>query len=74
MSEITLKKGKLTSTLLSSLDEYYSKIPGLGSAYYSERSQNWKENPDSVVYLVREGTNTAGWIIYNGATSAIEEI
>jgi uncharacterized protein (DUF362 family) len=74
MSEITLKKGKLSSTLASSLDDYYSRIPGIDPAYINERWEHWRENLDTVVYLVKKDNGTVGWVIYNKATSAIEDI
>ena len=74
MVDITLKRGKLSSTLWNSLERYYSKISGVDPALISERWRHWKESPDSIVYLARKENRTVGWIIYNKATSAIEEI
>lgn len=74
MSDVTLKKGKFSAALERRLADDYSKVSGLGSAYVAERAKNWKESSDIVVYLVKNGTNTDGWFIYNKNTSAIEEI
>lgn len=74
MSEITLKKGKLSSALRGSLDDYYAKIPGFDPTYIDARWEQWKQGRDTIVYLVGKNSKTVGWIIYNKATSAIEEI
>jgi uncharacterized protein (DUF362 family) len=74
MSEITLKKGKLSSALKNSLVEYYSKIPDLGLIYIDARWEQWNESNDIVTYLVREDNKTVGWIIYNRVISSIEDI
>lgn len=74
MSEIRLKKGKLSSTLLRSLADYYSTIPALDQTYINTRWEQWKQGHDIIIYLIRKNNQTIGWIIYNKATSAIEEI
>ena len=74
MLDITLKKGKLSSTLRNSLDDYYSKIPGIDPAWVNARWEHWEEGPDTVVYLVKSEGKTVGWIIYHKGTSAIEDI
>ena len=74
MSEIMLKKGKLSSTLRNCLVEYYSKIPDLGLLYIDARWEQWSESSHIVTYLVREDNKTVGWIIYNKVTSSIEDI
>jgi uncharacterized protein (DUF362 family) len=74
MSEIILKKGKLSSSLRSGLVEYYSKIPDLGLLYIDARWEQWSESSDITVYLVREDNKTVGWIIYNKVISSIEDI
>ena len=74
MSDVTLKKGKLSFTLKNGLTGYYGKVPAIGSTWVDERWEHWKTSPDTVVYLAKKGDATAGWIIYNQTTSAIEEI
>ena len=74
MSEITLKKGKPSAALRSSLDEYYSKIPGVDRAYVDTRWEQWKQGGSIMTYLVKKDADTVGWILYNRATSAVEEI
>ncbi len=74
MAEITITKGKLSSTLLNSLKGYYARIPGLDPSYLDDRWNEWKQGPDTVVYLIRKDSKTIGWIIYNKGTSALEEI
>ena len=74
MSKITLKKGKPSLALRSSLDDYYSKIAGLGQTYVDSRWDQWKHGESIVTYLVKKGTETVGWILYNKDTSAIEDI
>jgi uncharacterized protein (DUF362 family) len=74
MSETTLKKGRPSSALRSSLDDYYSKIPGVDRAYVDTRWEQWKQGGAVVTYLVKKGTETVGWVLYNKATSAVEEI
>ena len=74
MLDITLKKGRLSSTLRKSLEIYYSKIEGVDPAWIDTRWEHWKKGPDNVVYLIQNENKTVGWIIYNKATSAIEDI
>jgi uncharacterized protein (DUF362 family) len=74
MPEITLKKGKLSSTLKNSLVEYYSKIPDLGLIYIDARWEQWNESGNIVTYLIRQDNQTVGWIIYNKVISSIEDI
>lgn len=74
MSEITLKKGKLSSTLFKSLTDYYSAIPGIEKTYINTRWETWEQGLDIIIYLIRKDNKTVGWIIYNKTTSAIEEI
>jgi len=74
MSEVTLKKGNLSATLLKSLNDYYSAVPGLDRGYVNTRWEQWKQSSDTVVYLVKKDEKTVGWIIYNKATSTIEEV
>ncbi len=74
MSDIALKKGKLSSTLRSGLDTYYGKIPGIEPSFVSARWEHWGQSPHTVVYLVKKEKSTVGWIIFNRATSAVEEI
>jgi len=74
MSEITLKKGKLSSTLFECLRNYYSTIPGLEQTYINTRWDQWKQRHDITIYLIRKENKTIGWIIYSKTTSTIEEI
>ena len=74
MSEIRLKKGKLSSTLLRSLADYYSTISAIDQTYINARWEHWKQGHDIIIYLIRKDNQTIGWIIYNKATSAIEEM
>jgi uncharacterized protein (DUF362 family) len=74
MSKITLKKGKPSAVLRSSLGDYYSKIAGLDPAYIDVRWEQWKQGGAVVTYLVKKAAETVGWILYNKVTSAIEEI
>ncbi len=74
MSEITLHKGKLSSTLLRGLTDYYSTIPALGQTYINARWEQWKQGHATIIYLIRKNNKTVGWIIYNKTTSAIEEM
>ena len=74
MAEITLKKGKPSAALRSGLSDYYSKIRGLDRAYVDARWEQWGRGAPITTYLVREGAETVGWILYNRVTSAIEEI
>jgi uncharacterized protein (DUF362 family) len=74
MSEVVLKKGKLSSSLRNSLVEYYSKIPDLGLLYIDARWEQWNESRDIIVYLIRKDNKTVGWIIYNKVISSIEDI
>jgi hypothetical protein len=74
MAEITLKKGRLSSALRMSLSDYYSKIPGLDPAYLDSRWEKWRQDRSITPYLVKKDAETVGWIVYNRATSAIEEM
>ncbi|MDR2018689.1 MAG: DUF362 domain-containing protein [Syntrophobacterales bacterium] len=74
MLDITLKKGKLSVTFRNVVDGYYAKIPDIGHACVEAQWNRWKNSPDIVVYLLGRGSKTVGWIIYNKATSAIEEV
>lgn len=74
MLEIALKKGKLSSALRSSLNDYYGKIPAIDTAFIGARWEHWKQSPEAIVYLARKDNKTVGWIIYNKATSAIEDM
>ncbi len=74
MSEIRLKKGKLSSTLLRSLADYYSTLSVINQTYINTRWEEWKQGHDIIIYLIRKDNQTIGWIIYNKATSAIEEM
>ena len=74
MSEIILKKGKLSSTLLRGLVDYYAAIPGVDKSYVTLRWDQWKQGDNIAVYLLKKDEEPVGWIIYNRATSTIEEI
>lgn len=74
MSEITLKKGKLSASLFKVLTDYYSAIPGKEQTYINARWEKWKQGRDIIIYLIRKDNKTVGWIIYNKTTSTIEEI
>ena len=74
MSEIILKKGKASSSLWNTLKDYYSGIKSFDPLYPDIRQKKWIKNPDIIYYLIRSDNITCGWIIYNRATSAIEDI
>ncbi len=74
MSEITLKKGKLSASLFKVLTDYYSAIPGIEQTYINARWEKWKHGRDIIIYLIRKDNKMVGWIIYNKTTSTIEEI
>lgn len=74
MADIRLQRGQWSALLRSILDGYYSKIPGIDPAWLGLRWDYWKEDPGVIVYLIKKEKRTVGWILYNRATSAIEEI
>jgi uncharacterized protein (DUF362 family) len=74
MLDVTLTKGKLSSGFRAICDDYYSKISGVDPGFINDRWERWKQSPDTIVYLVKKGASTVGWVVYNKATSAIEEI
>lgn len=74
MPELTLKKGRLSARLKTTLVDYYSKVPGLGASYVMEQWEGWVRNPSITVYRIVKGSENEGWIIYNRAHSTIEEI
>ncbi|MGD0231914.1 MAG: DUF362 domain-containing protein [Syntrophorhabdales bacterium] len=74
MLEIALRKSRPSSALWSRFRDYYVNIPGVDPSYTDARWQQWKENPDIITYLAGSDGKVVGWIIYNPATSTIEEI
>ena len=49
-------------------------MPGVDPSYADARWRQWKESPDVIAYLARSEGKVVGWIVYNPAMSAIEEI
>jgi uncharacterized protein (DUF362 family) len=74
MSAIALRKSKLSTALRSRFRDYYLDMPGVDPSYTDGRWRQWKESPDLITYLARKEGKVAGWIVYNPAMSAIEEI
>ncbi|HUJ90857.1 MAG TPA: hypothetical protein VLX12_11705, partial [Syntrophorhabdales bacterium] len=74
MSGITLRKSKLSSALWGRFRDYYVEMPGVDPSYTDGRWRQWKESPDLITYLARGEGKVAGWIVYNPAMSAIEEV
>ena len=50
MSELALKKGKLSSALRSRFRDYYVNMPGVDPSYADGRWQQWKESPGVITY------------------------
>jgi len=74
MSDIVLRKGRLSSAFWGRFRDYYLNMPGVDPSYTDGRWRQWKESPDLITYLARKEGKVAGWIVYNPAMSAIEEI
>ncbi len=74
MSDIALRKGKLSSALRSRFRDYYVNMPGVDPSYADGRWQQWNESPGVITYVARRHGKVAGWIMYNPSTSTIEEI
>ncbi len=74
MSEIVLKKGRLTAAFRDRFRDYYSKVQAAGPAYVDARWRRWQENRDTIPYTAKIGSAVVGWIVYNPAASTIEEI
>ena len=74
MSKIALRKSRLSSALWSIFRDYYVNIPGVDPSYTHARWQQWKESPGVITYLAGSDGNVVGWILYNPATSTVEEI
>ena len=74
MSQIALRQSRLSSALWGIFRDYYVNIPGVDPSYTNARWQLWKESPGVITYLTRSDGKVVGWIIYNPATSTVEEI
>jgi uncharacterized protein (DUF362 family) len=74
MSEIVLKKGRLSSALGSRFRDYYANVAGVDPAFVDARWRQWKESPGLITYLAKRDGEVVGWIMYNPATSTVEEI
>ena len=74
MSEIALKKGKLSSALRTGLQAYYAKVAGVDPTYVSGKWRQWTMSPDVVVYHAGSGDHVVGWIVYNRAASTVLDI
>jgi uncharacterized protein (DUF362 family) len=74
MSKMALRRSRLSSALWRIFHDYYVNIPDLDSTYTHARWQQWKESLGVITYLARGDDKVAGWIVYNPATSNIEEI
>jgi len=68
---ISPRKGKLSKSLLSVLQEYYRKI---NPDYLDAKLKIWREDPAVNFHLIKKGEENIGWIIYNAGKSSIEEI
>ncbi len=74
MTEVELKKGRLSSALRTGLHGYYANVPGVDPAYVETKWRQWTEGPDVVAYHARIGDKLVGWIVYNPATSTVLDI
>ncbi|HWP96344.1 MAG TPA: DUF362 domain-containing protein [Syntrophomonadaceae bacterium] len=70
---VTLKKGRLSGTLLSALISIY-KADSQESAYLLWKWEQWLSDPEIVVYTASIEGQRAGWILFNPIRSTLEEL
>ena len=63
MSDIVLRKGRLSSAFWGRFRDYYLNMPGVDPSYTDGRWRQWKESPDLITYLARKEGKVAGWIV-----------
>lgn len=71
--DVTLKKGRLSKIFSQNLHNYYETVEK-GSDHITLKWEQWLSNPDIVVYIATVDHTAGGWIVYNTATSTVEEI
>jgi len=71
--DVTLKKGRLSKIFSENLHACYENVEK-GSDYARLRLQQWRNNPDIVIYTATVDRGAGGWIVYNTGTSTMEEI
>jgi len=72
-AEISLRKGKLSTVLLNCLQDYYKTI-NINPDYILVKWQQWQNDPEITISLVKKSSEVIGWVIYNSKRSTIEEI
>ncbi len=60
MSELALKKGKLSSALRSRFRDYYVNMPGVDPSYTDGRWRQWNESPGVITYRCEKGRQGCG--------------
>jgi len=72
-ASILLRKGKLSTSLSKHLQEYYKKTD-ICPEYVLIKWQQWENDPEININLVKKEKETIGWLIYSPNRSTIEEI
>jgi len=72
-AEIFLRKGRLSNVLLNCLQDYYKTL-NINPDYLLVKWQQWQNDPEITIRLVKKSSDVIGWVIYNSKRSTIEEI
>jgi uncharacterized protein (DUF362 family) len=71
-SGVKLRKGKTSAALSKNVYDYYKTID-VAPEYVASKIRRWQDAPDIIMYSAMKDRNPVGWIVYDPATSTIEE-
>jgi uncharacterized protein (DUF362 family) len=72
-SGVRLRKGKTSAALSKNVYDYYKTID-VAPEYGASKMRRWQNAPDIIMYEAMKDRNPVGLIVYDPATSTIEEI